>query len=215
MNINAELGAFNDLKNKTEDAAGQILWIEFKMRYLAERSQEVVYELEKVMEKKKVKNIIKYDGKLDNLLKEIEVAFKGTLKKEDIDTLRDTLRKFQSKNTKKKDKNCKYYWNCDLDDLLKAIKKAFKDTLSKEDIGTLKKFQEVRNKYLHANFVEALTKLGLSTGGRVIKKGKRVPLEKREIGESIKAFHSNKGIRAVRKLTSSAEDVLKNLLIQT
>ncbi|CUI16655.1 hypothetical protein PNK_1035 [Candidatus Protochlamydia naegleriophila] len=48
MDINAEIRTFNNLKFQTEETAGKILWIEFKLRYLAERSQKVVDKLNEV-----------------------------------------------------------------------------------------------------------------------------------------------------------------------
>lgn len=163
MNIHAELSAFNNLRSQTEESAGQILWIEFKMRYLAERSQKIVDELDKITASKK--------------------------------------------------EDQKYYWNCKLDDLLKAIGIAFHDQLSEKEIDTLQQYQMVRNRFLHSNFVDALKKLNLSTGGRqMLRNGERVPLERGEIGESLKAFHTNKGVRAVRGLTNSVEELLDRFL---
>ena len=165
MDISAEINVFNNLKLQTEETAGKILWIEFKMRYLAERSQKVVDKLNEV--------------------------------------------------TNLKDEDQKYYWNCKLDDLLKAIKNVFLEQLNNEEINIIDQYQMVRNRYLHSNFVGTLEKLGLSTGGRLIKNGQKVPLEKKEIGESLKALHTNDGIRAVKSLINSVENVLDKFLKST
>lgn len=165
MDINAEISAFNNLKLQTEETAGKILWIEFKIRYFAERSQKVVDKLSEI--------------------------------------------------THLKDEDQKYYWNCKLDDLLQVIKKAFQGQLNKEEINIINQYQMVRNRYLHSNFVGTLEKLGLSTGGRLKKNGQKVPLEKKEIGESLKALHTNDGIRAIKQLINAVEGVLDKFLKNT
>lgn len=165
MDISAEIGAFNNLRLQTEETAGKILWIEFKIRYLAERSQKLIDKLNEI--------------------------------------------------TNLKNEDQKYYWNCKLDDLLKAIKNAFQGQLNKEEINIINQYQMVRNRYLHSNFVGTLEKLGLSTGGRLIKNGQKVPLETKEIGESLKALHTNDGIRAVKHLINSVEGVLDKFLKDT
>ncbi|WP_059060713.1 hypothetical protein [Candidatus Protochlamydia naegleriophila] len=71
----------------------------------------------------------------------------------------------------------------------------FQEQLSKEERNIINQYQMVRNWYLHSNFVGTLEKLGLPTGARLIKNGQKVPLEKKEIGESLKALHTNEGIR--------------------
>lgn len=53
MTIYGELSTFNNLRSQIEAAGGQILRIEFRMRYLAERSQKIVDELDKITSPKK------------------------------------------------------------------------------------------------------------------------------------------------------------------
>ncbi len=91
----------------------------------------------------------------------------------------------------------------------------FQEQLSKEEINIINQYQMVRNRYLHSNFVGTLEKLGLPTGARLIKNGQKVPLEKKEIGESLKALHTNEGIRVVKDLINSVECVLDKFLKNT
>lgn len=84
MDISAEINVFNNLKLQTEETAGKILWIEFKMRYLAERSQKAVDKLNEITNLKGEDQKYYWNCKLDDLLKAIKNVFQGQLNKEEI-----------------------------------------------------------------------------------------------------------------------------------
>lgn len=94
MNIEGELSAFNNLAIQTKQAAGDILWIEFKVRYLAERSKEIVDKLKDITVKEWKKDY--WNCRLDCLLDAIEIVFDAKLTSKEKEGLR-TYQKVRNK----------------------------------------------------------------------------------------------------------------------
>lgn len=213
LNIDAELSVFNSLSIQAKEAAGNILWIEFKIRFLSERSKKIQEELKNIWRKKGESREQSFDKKIKTIMDEVSIQLKDRIGENDLKTLEDILLDSKIKKAgKKKDNDELGYWNCDLDDLLYAIKISYASELKKEEVNLLEKFQMLRNRYLHANFVKSLECLNLSKGGRYIEKGKRVSLKYREVGESIKALFNNNAINEIRKVTFSAEEILDKVI---
>lgn len=100
------------------------------------------------------------------------------------------------------------YWNCELSSLVVVLGPYF--NLSEAEIDVLKKFIELRNKFVHGEYVSVLDKLGIRPEGReFLANGERSLLQEGELLEAAKAL-ANIGI--ANKVSTYLEEV--NVIVQ-
>ncbi|MDR3647028.1 MAG: hypothetical protein P4L22_05815 [Candidatus Babeliales bacterium] len=113
------------------------------------------------------------------------------------------------KGYKIKNKN---YWNCDLEYLESAIILIFNNKLDQQEIAKFEAFRQLRNKFLHADFVSFMKLLGVTPQGKkLIQDGYKDILKKSDIKEAVLSL-DNKLCRKFQIMGNEVIEILDKLI---
>lgn len=123
----------------------------------------------------------------------------------------------QIQENKKKEKKyiaVKEYLDCNLEYLDDAIIEVFKDKLQPNELVELEQYRPLRNKLLHADFVNLMIRLGIEPSGRQFfpKTGTRNALEPKDIKEAFLSIISNQGFEKMRSQANGVIVILNKII---
>ena len=106
------------------------------------------------------------------------------------------------------------YWDCNLSFLDQAIDEIFQNELKPFEREQIKKFRTLRNKLLHADFINLMIKMKISPTGRQIIStgGDRNILDNTDIKESILSIKRNQGFSKFRIQAKGVISILDQIL---
>lgn len=114
----------------------------------------------------------------------------------------------------KSTKNNKYihYWNCNPKYLVGAIEVEFGNNIDPETLAQIRKYPDLRDKFLHGNFIELMEIMGIEPSSRLqISPGKRKRLEPGEMYESFLSMERNDVFGKLRRYSLSVKQALNKL----
>ena len=106
------------------------------------------------------------------------------------------------------------YKDCDLVLLDEAIIDVFPNILTAEECEKLKQFRQVRNKLMHADFINLMVLLEIVPVGRQInpRSGIRNILEAGDIKEAVISIDRSQGFAKARMLAEEAISILEKII---
>lgn len=133
------------------------------------------------------------------------------------DKLKELVTKDHSERTKKNPKakrDYDKYWECKLSYIDQGIDEVFHDKLEPIERQKIENFRPLRNKLLHADFVNLMIEMGIPPTSRLILSpdGKRQLLKSPEIKESVLSMGRNQGFERFRLQAVEVVSILDKLI---
>jgi hypothetical protein len=126
--------------------------------------------------------------------------------------VRNKAENLLKKDPTKQNKRYIHYWDCNPKYLVGAIELEFGAILSQKELDELRKYCDIRDKFLHGNFISLMEVMGKPPYGRIQVGLKKKKLEPGEIYESILGMKSNEVFHDLRQYSNALGDALFKIL---
>jgi hypothetical protein len=109
----------------------------------------------------------------------------------------------------------KIFLDCNLELLEEAIIVVFPDEFDFRELQQFKVFRKIRNKFVHADFVELMEIMGIEpTGREVFRDGKRNILERVNLKEVILSIERNNVLSKLRTMVNEVIILLDKIILK-
>jgi len=144
---------------------------------------------------------------------EMRMRLIGQLSEPVRDKLKELVNVYKASNKLKKTPSNKY-WDCELSFLDQAIDEIFHDKLEPGERQKIEDFRPLRNKLLHADFVNLMKRMGIDPTGRQILStaGNRNILDSADIKEAILSIDRNQGFEKFQTRAKGVSSILEKLI---